>query len=273
MSRTRILLGLGLLVVAGGLTLLILDATVFAPVGAPATQTSSIGEGTATTTGPATAAADPSQRLFRIDPAQSEVHYEVGETLFSENNRFAVAIGRTSGISGDILVDIDQPAESRLGEIVIDVSQFTSDESRRDNYIRRSGLESARFPLARFAATALEGLPTAIPAGEEVTFTIRGDLTVKQVTRPVTWRVAIRWEGDQLIGTAETEILMSDFGVGPIRIPFLATEDEVRLVFDFMAVALEESSAVSNQQSAWTDASVGRGLDLPPSRKGKGVGG
>jgi len=249
MSRTRILLGLGFLVVAGGLTLLILDATAFAPIDVPPTQTASTGGETAARAGPATAAPDASQRRFRIDPAQSEVRYEVGETFFSENNRFAVAIGRTSGISGDILVDLDQPAASRLGEIVIDVSQFTSDESRRDNYIRRSGLESARFPLARFTTTALEGLPAAIASGEDVTFTIRGELTVKEITRPVTWQATIRWEGDELIGTAETEILMSDFGVGPIRIPFLATEDEVRLVFEFVAVALDESSAVSSQPS------------------------
>ncbi|MGH2606861.1 MAG: YceI family protein, partial [Anaerolineales bacterium] len=149
MSRTRILLGLGLLVVAGGVTLLTLDATVFAPVDLPATGVISVVEETDTPEGEA----DTSRTRVRIVPEQSEVRYEVGETFFSESNRFAIAIGRTSGISGDILVDLDDPAASRLGEIVIDVSQFTSDESRRDNYIRRSGLESARFPLARFTTT------------------------------------------------------------------------------------------------------------------------
>lgn len=231
MSRTRILLGLGLLVVTGGVTLLSLDATVFAPVDLPTTGVTSVVEETGTPEGEA----DTSRRRFRIDPKQSEVRYEVGEMFFSDNNRFAIAIGRTSGISGDILVDLDQPAASRLGEIVIDVSQLTSDESRRDNYIRRNGLESARFPLARFTTTALEGLPATIAPGEDVTFTIRGELTVKEVTRPVTWQATVRWEGDRLIGTAETQILMSDFGVGPIRIPLLATEDEVRLVFEFVA--------------------------------------
>lgn len=249
MLRSRILFGLIALAAAVGLTLLILDATVFAPVdlaGTPAPSVTSPDPMTAATR-PAAASPDASRRLFRIDPAQSEVRYEVGETFFSENNRFAIAVGRTRGISGEILVDLGEPAASQLGEIVIDVSQFTSDESRRDNYIRRNGLESARYPLARFVTRALEGLPAAIEPGAQVAFTIRGDLTVKEVTRPVEWQATARLEGDRLIGRAETEIRMSDFGVGPIRIPFLATEDVVRLVFEF--VALQESSAISHQST------------------------
>ena len=38
-----------------------------------------------------------------------------------------------------------------------------------------------------------------------------------------------RLETDPIRGSAETHILMSDFGVGPIRISFLPTEDAVRL--------------------------------------------
>ncbi|MGH2627922.1 MAG: YceI family protein [Anaerolineales bacterium] len=240
MLRSRIVRGLIALGAAAGLTLLTLDATVFAPVDVQAPPTPAVASPASENGAPtdaATEVADASLRLFRIDPAQSEVRYEVGETFFSENNRFAIAVGRTSGISGEILVDLDEPAASRVGEIVIDVSQFTSDELRRDNYIRRSGLESARFPLARFVPTAVEGLPASIPPGEEVAFTIRGDLTVKEVTRPAEWQVTARLESDRLIGRAEGEILMSDFGVGPIRIPFLATEDEVTLVLEFVAVA------------------------------------
>jgi polyisoprenoid-binding protein YceI len=176
-------------------------------------------------------------RVFHIDPSQSEVRYEVGETFFDQNNRFAVAVGRTQGISGDITVDLDRPASSQLSEIIIDVSQFTSDETRRDNFIRRNGLQSALFPLARFVPTAIDGFPDELAAGHEASFTVHGDLTVRDVTRPVTWQVTARQDGDRITGSAETQILMSDFGVGPIRISFLATEDAVRLVFDFVAVA------------------------------------
>ncbi|MEX0788094.1 MAG: YceI family protein [Anaerolineales bacterium] len=238
MSRNRIFIGLACVAVLGALVLFAADATIFAPVILP-TPTASAAPGSIPPIASGTDAPtpDPSVRVFHIDPSQSEVRYEVGETFFDENNRFAIAVGRTHGVSGDIFVNLERPAASRLGEIVIDVSQFTSDETRRDNFIRRSGLESARFPLARFVPTGIEGFPEELAAGEEVLFTVNGDLTVKDVTLPVDWSVTARQDADRITGTAETQILMSDFGVGPIRISFLMTEDAVHLVFDFVAVA------------------------------------
>jgi polyisoprenoid-binding protein YceI len=173
--------------------------------------------------------------VYRIDATQSEARYEVGETFF-QDNRFAVAVGTTQGIAGELLIDFTQPANSQIGDIVIDVSQFTSDESRRDNFIRNNGLESAAYPLATFSPQSIDGLPAQIADGDSVSFTMTGDLTVKETTRGVTWDVTLTPDGDRIAGTASTEILMSDFGVGPIQLAFLATEDQVKLVFDFVAV-------------------------------------
>ena len=238
MSRNRIFIGVAALAVLGGLVLFAVDATIFAPVVLPTpTSTSTPGQGAPTAAATDSPTQDPSIRVFHIDASQSEVRYEVGETFFDQNNRFNLAVGRTQAVSGDIFVHLDRPAASRLGEIVIDVSQFTSDETRRDNFIRRNGLQSALFPLAHFVPTAIGGLPEELAAGEQVSFTVSGDLTVKDVTLPVTWSVTARQDADQITVSAGTQILMSDFRVGPIRISFLATEDAVRLVFDFVAVA------------------------------------
>ena len=61
-----------------------------------------------------------------------------------------------------------QPAQSQIGELVIDISQFTSDESRRDNFIRRQGLESATYPQASFKTTSITGLPDKVAVGDQV---------------------------------------------------------------------------------------------------------
>jgi polyisoprenoid-binding protein YceI len=164
------------------------------------------------------------------------VRYEVNETLFNQNNRLNTAIGRTKGIAGELRVDFAQPSHSQIGDIVIDISQFTSDESRRDNFIRRTGLESARYPQATFKTTSISGLPDTVAVGDEVSFTITGDLTVKQTTKPVTWNVKLKVGDNQLTGSASTQLLMSDFGVGPLQLPILATEDQVKLFLDFVAV-------------------------------------
>lgn len=175
-------------------------------------------------------------QLFRIQPGESTVSYEVGETFFNQGNRFNLAIGVTTEIQGEVWVDVNHPATSRLGMITVDISQFRSDSARRDNAIRERFLESARYPLATFQATRLEGLPESYTPGEEIAFTVVGDLTVRQVTREVAFQVTARLEGGILIGVATTTLLMSDFGVGPIEIAgILGTEDEVKLTFNFVA--------------------------------------
>jgi len=252
----RLIALVAILIVLGGAGLFILDRTLFAPVEintalpvaptlAVPTPAAAQPASTAPTDAPAATpagsetSASGDTKLYRIDASQSEVRYEIGETLFNQNNRFNVAIGRTRGIAGDVLVNFAQPSNSRIGEIVIDVSQFTSDESRRDNYIRRNGLQSSRYPTARFVPAALEGLPDQAAVGDQVTFTIGGDLIIKDIARPVRWKISLRLEDGRLVGSASTEILLSDFDAGPLQLPMLATEDLAKLFFDFVALPVE----------------------------------
>jgi polyisoprenoid-binding protein YceI len=239
--KKLVLIGIAMLIVGSGTALLVLDNTLFAPV-----EVSSALPVAPALAEPAEQAAIDSTDLtsesgtedailYRIDAAQSEVRYEVGET-FLQDNRFALAVGTTQGVAGELLIDFAQPSNSQIGDIVIDVSQFTSDESRRDNFIRNNGLESAAYPLATFSPASIDGLPAQITDGESVSFSVTGDLTVKETTRSVTWDVTLTLDGDRIIGAASTEISMSDFGVGPIQLAFLATEDQVNLFFDFVAV-------------------------------------
>ena len=250
----KVVIGLVVVAVLGGAALFILDRTLFAPTtvstAAPVAPTIAAPVQTAPTTAPQAAPTDaPAQpteaaaapaapagdaRLYRIDAAQSEARYEVGETFF-QGNRFVTAIGRTKGVAGDILINLAEPAKSQIGDIVIDISQLQSDESRRDNFIRNNQLESSRYPQATFKTTAIEGLPAKVNVGDEVSFTMTGDLTVKETTKPVTWQVTLKLTEQGLSGTASTQVKMSDFGVGPIRIAMLATEDDVKLFFDFVA--------------------------------------
>jgi polyisoprenoid-binding protein YceI len=175
---------------------------------------------------------------YVIDPTRSEARYEVGETFF-EDNRFNVAVGRTTGISGAVVVDTDDPGASSVEAIEVDVNQLASDSDRRDNFIRERALGSNDFPTARFVGTAISGMPENPQEGEPVTFQLSGDLTVRDVTLPVTWTVTATLAAGELNGTATTQVLMSDYGIGPIQIMQLGTEDEVDLTLDFVAVRSE----------------------------------
>jgi polyisoprenoid-binding protein YceI len=173
---------------------------------------------------------------YKLVPGESKVSYEVGETFLNQNNRYNLAKGVTTQVTGEIYGDKSNPAAARIGAIQIDISQFKSDNDRRDGYIRNNGLESSKYPLAKFTPTKIDALPATYQEGSEVSFKITGDLTIKETTRPITWTVTSKLTGTTLSGQATTEILMSDFKVGPISIlGILNTEDKVKLTFDFIA--------------------------------------
>ena len=173
---------------------------------------------------------------YKIVPGESTVTYEVGETFFNQNNRFNLAVGVTSQVAGDIQLDVANPQGAQVGPIAIDISQFQSDSGRRDERIRQQWLESASYPTATFTPTSIDGLPATYTEGQPISFTMTGDLTVKQTTKPVTFEVTAILQAGVLTGTATTTILLSDFAVGPIEIAgMLGTEDEAKLTLAFVA--------------------------------------
>lgn len=177
---------------------------------------------------------------FVIIPQESLVQYEVGETFINQGNVFNIAIGVTKGISGALTIDFTNPQNSSIETITIDISQFTSDSNRRDNAIRDRFLESSRYPLATFTTKNIEGLPVDGQEGIDYSLKITGDLTVKDITKSVTFEAIVQFAGDKLSGSATTTILLSDFGVGPISIAgILETQDEAKLTFTFTAQSEE----------------------------------
>ncbi len=174
--------------------------------------------------------------VFKIVPGESQLQYEVGEVFINDNNRFAVAVGVTPQIEGEIAIDKSAPQNSTIGKITADVSQFKSDSGRRDNAIRGRFLESERFPTVTFVPTQIEGLPETHQDGQDIQLKISGDLTIREVTQPVSFDATVRLDGDQLSGQATTIILMSDYQFGPISVAgILKTEDEASVTLTFIA--------------------------------------
>jgi len=160
----------------------------------------------------------------------------VGEVFINDNNRFNLASGVTPQVSGEITIDQTVPQNSQIGTITADVSQFKSDSSRRDNFIRGRFLESNQYPNVTFTPTKIEGLPQTYTDGQEITLKISGDLTIHQVTKPAVFDATIKLSGDTLSGTTTTTILMSDFGFGPISlVGMLKTEDQAKVTLTFVA--------------------------------------
>ncbi len=186
---------------------------------------------------PATATVVPAGiQRFVIVPSESQVTYRVGEVLINQNNRFNLAVGVTSVVRGEVLMDRTNPRNSRVGTIAVDISQFRSDSARRDNAIRGRWLKSARFPTAEFTPTAIQGLPETYTEGSELSLQIAGNLKIRDTTRPATFVTTIRLDGSTLTGTATAGIRMADFGFDPPSIfGLLRAKNDVRLELRLVA--------------------------------------
>ncbi|HEX7023540.1 MAG TPA: YceI family protein [Gemmatimonadales bacterium] len=187
----------------------------------------------------------PSAREVRLEVASTgnEARYRVREQLagFDLPND---AIGRSSGVSGALVLDEKGGVVPGPSRIVVNVAELRSDRDRRDGYVRRRILESDSFPTATLAPTVIRGLPWPLPASGQAPLTLAGDLTVKGVTRPTTWNVTANFVGDTISGTAATAFTFADFGLDQPRVPIvLSVGDTIRLEYDFRLVRTPASSS------------------------------
>jgi len=174
-----------------------------------------------------------SAQSYIVAPDGNEARYRVREQLAGFDLP-KDAVGATNDIKGRIVIGADGRVVKESSKLIIELSTLKSDQARRDNFLRRSTLETAKYPQAELVPVALEGLLMPIAPGSSQTFSVRGDLTVHGATRPTTWQVTARGEGNGIVGTATTAFTFKDFGLEQPRVPVvLSVADTIRLEYDF----------------------------------------
>jgi polyisoprenoid-binding protein YceI len=144
------------------------------------------------------------------------------------------AVGVTSAITGGITLDARGMVDSSGSRISVDLTTLTSDRSRRDNFIKRRTIVTDSFPTAELVVTGIRGLPATLPASGTMTLVLTGNLTIHGVTRPSTWDVTARADGESITGKAVTRIKFGDFGMTQPRVAIvLSVVDDIRLEYDF----------------------------------------
>ena len=211
---------------------------------------------------PELAAANESQRVFRIDPNRSTARYQAFEEFLDA--AVGSPIGETSAIAGDILIEPGNPENSRVGTIIVNVESLVSDNGMRDSRLRKAYLESARYPEVEMRFGRFLDLPESLEEGEEYTLQLEGDLTVKGIMAPTVWDVTFGFDDAHLRGFARTEILMSTYDVGPISIAgFLKTRDEVSLSIDLVAFDVAAGTSPDAPAGRQLASASGQGGDGP----------
>lgn len=147
------------------------------------------------------------------------------------------AVGTTTAVKGQVLLGPGNTVQGDESRFTVDLTTLKSDDSRRDNYIRRNTLDTGRFPTAGFVLREVRGLASPLPESGAANFQLEGDLTVRGVTSSVVWNAAGTFILEGIIGTATTSFPFSQFGMrAPAVFVVVSVEDNIRLELDFQLV-------------------------------------
>jgi polyisoprenoid-binding protein YceI len=180
--------------------------------------------------------------LLHITSEDSEVRFIIDEILLGEPT---TVVGATNEVAGDMLIDFETPANSQLGAIRINARMLRTDNEIRNRVLRGQILQSERdeYEFVEFIPTALVGMPDTVTIGEQFSFQIQGYLTVRGVSREVTFEATILPVSEtRLQGAASTIIRYADFGIViPSAAGVAGVSEEVRLQIDFVATTAEDT--------------------------------
>jgi polyisoprenoid-binding protein YceI len=142
---------------------------------------------------------------WAIDASHSSIEFVARHLMVSKVR------GRFGGLEGALTIAADPLQSSVYAKV--DAKAVDSGDAKRDEHLRSADFfDVDRYPTIEFQSTSLED-------DGDGRFTLRGDLTVHGVTKPVTWdlefdgTVQDPWGGTRAGFSATTEVNRKDWGL------------------------------------------------------------
>lgn len=168
---------------------------------------------------------------YAIDPSHSRLGFVARHAMVTKVR------GGFNEFEGSLSLDGDTPSQSSAW-LTIKAASIDTNNGDRDNHIRSNDfLAMDKYPEIGFKTTAIEGGPT--------TWQVTGDLTVRGVTRPVTFDVDFLgaspdpWGNTRVGFEGSTVINRKDWGVSwnlAIEAGGVLVSEKVTLEFEIAAV-------------------------------------
>jgi polyisoprenoid-binding protein YceI len=163
-----------------------------------------------TTTAPATRIAEgrvvPLAGAWSVDPTHSSVGFVARHLMVTKVR------GRFTDYHADLEVG-EHPSDSAL-DVTVQVASIDTGEAGRDDHLRSADFfDVERYPTLRFVSTAVEA------GASDDTWLVTGDLTIRDVTRPVVLEVVFEgaatdpWGNERASFSATTEVDREDWGL------------------------------------------------------------
>ncbi|HEU0173113.1 MAG TPA: YceI family protein [Blastocatellia bacterium] len=180
------------------------------------------------------------KRVYTIDLSQSRVIATLTQEGFIarrypthrvEVKNFGGKIEVSERDETQIAVEVEAETKS-----LTNVDEGMTDFERREfhNVLNNLVLESDKFPKINFVSASVSD---ARKSGETRTFTLNGDLTMRDATKRVSFPVAVTIAKDRLRATGEAALKQSDFGIKPYsgKLGLIKIGDDVKIEFEIVA--------------------------------------
>lgn len=183
------------------------------------------------------AAPAPAAGPVRLELGDGSIaRYRVREQL-AGISFFSDAVGTTTGVTGTIVLDAKGVVNPAQSKIVVDLRTLKSDQDMRDGYVRGDRLLNVeKFPTVEFVPKRIVGMPWPMPTarGSQAGFQMIGDLTIRGVTKEVTWNAITTFNADQVAGRAVTDVKFESFSLPkPALARLLSVADDINLELEF----------------------------------------
>jgi polyisoprenoid-binding protein YceI len=125
---------------------------------------------------------------WQLDPAHSQITFSVRHMMISNVH------GRFENFTADVRADEEHPERSSI-DVQIEAASINTREPKRDEHLRSPDfLNVQQFPHLHFKSTRIEAL-------DDTHGRMYGELTIRDVTRPVTLEVEYAGQSKSPWGT------------------------------------------------------------------------
>ena len=137
----------------------------------------------------------------------SVVGYRVKEILLGQDSE---GVGRSNSVSGSLALRDNQVDTA---EFAVEITTIRSDSSRRDSQFTGRIMDATTFPTASFKLSAPISLDSEISVGTPIQVQATGDLTLRGVTKSVTFPIDAQYDGSTIQVAGSIDVVFADWGI------------------------------------------------------------
>jgi len=164
---------------------------------------------------PAALAQQPEQLHLHLDPAQTEVHFTLKDTIHTVHGTFKMSAGA---------IDFDPKTGEASGQIVVDTGSGASGNDSRDGKMKREYLEAPSFPVATYQVEHVNGYDAEKPIQK---ITVNGTMTLHGTKHALVMEFALSRDGQTTVAVTHFLIPYVAWGIKDPSNAFIHVEKEV----------------------------------------------